>query len=285
PAMKQFSITGSILKRPVSVIMATLIVIGFGIFALMNLKVTLQPSFNIPILAISANYEGVAPKDMENIVVEPLEGAISSVAGIKTISSNINKGSAFIILRLYNGTNVRKTIEEVRAKISRVRGQLPDEVRNPVIFQFDPSNRPIMHLSLKSPTMGLDKLRQLGTDVIQPRLERIEGVASANIRGGLTRTIYINISPQSLAQYNLVPSDIESALRSNNVEIPIGNISTSKNSYSIQALSLYQNVDQIRQTIVKMSPSGVPVRIKDVADVKDAFAKIHTLVEINGENT
>lgn len=283
--MKHFSITDSVLKRPVSVIMATLIVIGFGVFSLTNLKVTLRPSFNIPILAIMTQYEGVAPKDMEDIVVEPLEGAISSVAGIKTISSNINKGSAFIILRLYNGTNVRKTIEEVRAKISRVRGQLPDEVRNPVIFQFDPSNRPIMHLSLKSPTRGLDKLRQLGTDVIQPRLERIKGVASANIRGGLTRTIYINISPQSLAQYNLVPSDIESALRNNNVEIPIGNISTPTNSYSIQALSLYQNVDQIKQTIIKMSPSGVPIRIKDVADVKDAFAKIHTLVEINGENT
>ncbi|HYW34274.1 MAG TPA: efflux RND transporter permease subunit [Balneolaceae bacterium] len=283
--MKKFSITGNILRRPVTVIMATLIVIGFGIFALTNLKVTLRPSFNIPVLAVSVNYQNVAPKDMEQIVVDPIAGAVSSVEGIKTLESHISKGHAFIILRLYDGTNVRKTEEDVRANISRIRNQLPNEVNNPVIFQFDPENFPIMHLSLKSSTRGLDKLRELSTNLIEPRLERLDGVASADTRGGLERTIFVDVNPGSLAQYNMVPSDIENALRNNNVEVPIGNIVTRKNSYSIEAQSRYQNINQIRQTIIKMSQSGVPIRIKDVAKVKNSFADINTLVDINGKNS
>jgi HAE1 family hydrophobic/amphiphilic exporter-1 len=283
--MRQFSITGGVLKRPISVIMVTLIVIGFGIFAFFRLGVSLRPPLNIPILAISVQYQGVAPKDMKQIVVNPIAGAVSSIEGIQEIDSHISKGSAFIILRLYPGTNIRLAEEEARADIGRVRNQLPDEVEDPVIFQFDPNNRPIMHLSLESSTRGLAELHQLGMQFIAPQLERLDGVASADTRGGLTPTIWVNVNPSSLAQYNLVPSDIENALRSNNVEIPIGNIVTPKNSYSVQALSRYQNVGQIKQTIIKMSSTGVPVRVKDVANVVDGFAKITSLVYINGKNT
>jgi HAE1 family hydrophobic/amphiphilic exporter-1 len=286
--MKQFNITDGVLRRPVSVIMVTLIVIGVGIFAFFHLNVTLQPSLNIPILAISVQYQNnqnVAPKDMKRIVVDPIAGAVSSIEGIKEIDSHINKGSAFIILRLYSGTNIRRAEEEARAEISRVRNQLPDEVANPVIFQFDPNDRPIMHLSLESSNRGLAKLRQLGTEFIEPQLERVEGVSSASTNGGLSPTIYVNVTPSSLAQYNLVPSDIERALRNNNVVVPIGNIATPEINFSIQAQSRYQNVDQIRQTIIKMSPEGVPVRIKDVAHVVNGFAQINRVVYINGKNS
>jgi HAE1 family hydrophobic/amphiphilic exporter-1 len=283
--MRQFSLTGGVLKRPISVIMVTLIVIGFGVFSFSRLGVSLRPPLNIPVLAISVDYQGVAPKDMKQIVVNPIAGAVSSIEGIKEIDSYISKGSAFIILRLYPGTNIRLAEEEARADMGRVRNQLPNEVQDPVIFQFDPNNRPIMHLSLKSSTRGLSELHQLGTQFIASQLERIDGVASAETRGGLTPTIWVNIKPSSLAQYNLVPSDIENALRSNNVEVPIGNIVTPKKSFSVEAQSKYQNVDQIRQTIIKMSPTGVPVRVKDVANVENGFAKITSLVYINGKNT
>src|SRR5699024_6497327 len=95
--MKKFTVAGSILRRPITVIMITLVIIGFGVFSLSNLKVTLYPSFNIPILAISTGYSNVAPKDMQQLVVKPIEGAVSSVEGIETLESNISKGSAFII--------------------------------------------------------------------------------------------------------------------------------------------------------------------------------------------
>jgi len=283
--MKKFSIAGKILKRPITVIMITLVVIGFGVFSLSNLKVTMYPSFNIPILAIQTNYSNVAPKDMQQIVVEPLEGAVSSIEGIETLESHISKGSAFIVLRLQNGVNIRNTELKVREAISRIRNELPSEASEPIIFQFDPENFPIMRLSLEAENTGLDELRRLGIEFIEPRLERLPGVASADTRGGLERKIFVDVNPMSLAQYRLVPSDIESALRSNNQEVPVGDIVTGKHTFSVRARSMYQQVDEIKKTIIKTTDSGVPIRIQDVGDVEDSFADINTLVEINGKNS
>ncbi|MDX1672813.1 MAG: efflux RND transporter permease subunit, partial [Balneolaceae bacterium] len=130
-----------------------------------------------------------------------------------------------------------------------------------------------------------DDLRRLGIEFIEPRLERLPGVASADTRGGLERKIFVNVDPMSLAQHRLEPSEIESALRNNNVQMPIGNIIADRTSFSIRAQSMYQNVEEIRQTIIKTTENGVPIRIKDVADVEDSFSEISTLVEINGNNS
>ena len=283
--MKKFSVAGKVLKRPITVIMITLIVIGFGAFSLNKLKVTLYPSFNIPILAISTGYGNVPPEDISRLIVEPIEGAVSAIEGIETMDANISKGSAFIILRLKDGINIRDTELKLRESLGRIRNELPTEASEPVIFQFDPESRPIMRLSLEAGNKGLDELRRLGLEFIEPRIERLPGVASADTRGGLERKIFVNVDPMSLAQHNLVPAEIESALRSNNVETPIGNIIAGKNSYSIRAQSMYDNVEEIKQTIIKRSDNGVPIRIRDVAQVEDSFAEISTLVEINGKNS
>lgn len=283
--MKKFSLAERILNRPISVIMATLVIIGFGIFSLSNLKITMYPSFNIPILAIQTTYGDVAPEDMQKLVAEPIEGAVSAIEGIETLDGNISKGNTFIILRLQNGTDIRRTELKVREAISRIRNELPEEASDPIIFQFDPENFPIMNLSLESDNKGLDELRQLGIEFIEPRIERLEGVASADTRGGLERKIFVNVNPMSLAQHNLFPSDIESPLRSNNVQVPAGDIRTASNSYSVRAESMYGNVEEIQQTIIKTTDEGVPIRIKDVGNVEDSFAEISTLVEINGKNS
>jgi HAE1 family hydrophobic/amphiphilic exporter-1 len=283
--MKKFTLAGRILKRPITVIMITIVVIGFGVFSLGNLKITMYPSFNIPIVAIQTTYSNVAPEDMQNLVVKPIEGAVSSIEGVETLDSNISKGSAFIILRLANGVDMRHTVRKVREEISRIRNELPEESTEPRIFQFDPENFPIMRLSLEADNKGLDELRRLSVDFIEQRIERLPGVASADTRGGLERKVFVNVDPMSLAQHRLVPSDIESAIRSNNQQVPIGNIVTSKNSYSVRAQSMYDRVEEIRQTIIKTTDSGIPIRVRDVAEVEDSFQDISTLVEINGKNS
>ncbi|MAO65134.1 MAG: hypothetical protein CL666_09055 [Balneola sp.] len=283
--MKQFSVAGSILKRPITVIMMTLIVIGFGVFSLTNLKVTLYPSFNIPVLAVSTGYNNVAPEDINRIIVNPIEGALSAIEGIETLEARVNRGSAFIILRLREGSDIRKTELKVRKAIDQIRGELPDQAQEPVIFQFDPENRPIMRLSIDAENRGLDELRNIGLELVETRLERIDGLASAETQGGLERRIYVDVSPMSLAQYNLSPSDIENALRSNNVQLPIGNVVSEKINYSIRAESTYQTVEEIQNTIIRMSENEIPIRVKDVADVSDGFTDITSLVKVNGKNS
>lgn len=283
--MKKFTLTNGILQRPITVIMCTLIIVGFGIFSLTNLRVTLFPSLNIPVLAISSGYQNVAPEDIDRLIATPIEGAVSAIEGIESLESRISRGSAFVILRLYDGTDIRKTELKVQKAIDQIRADLPAQARPPTIFQFDPETRPIMQLSINSGLKGLDELRNLAVDIVEPRLERIVGLASADTRGGLERRIYVDVSPMRLAQHNIVPSEIENAITSNNTQLPMGNVIAQNISYSVRAESMYETVDQIKKTIVKISENGIPIRVEDVADVSDGFTEVTSLVKVNGNSS
>lgn len=283
--MRKFTIAGGVLQRPITVIMMTLIVIGFGVFSLSNLKVTLYPSLNIPVLAVSSGYNNVAPEDINRLIVNPIEGALSAIEGIETLEARVSRGNAFVILRLREGADIRKTEMKVRKAIDQIRGELPQQAQEPVIFQFDPESRPIMRLSIDAENRGLDELRNIGIELVETRLERIDGLASAETQGGLERRIYIDVTPMKLAQHNLAPSDIENALRQNNVQLPIGNIVANRINYSVRAQSTFQSVDEIANTIVSISENNIPIRVKDVAEVSDGFTEVTSLVKVNGRNS
>lgn len=282
--MKEFSITRIILKRPVTAIMMSLLVAGFGIFSLSNLKVTLYPSYEIPVMGISVNYSNVSPDDMLRLVVEPIEAVVMGVEGVESMDSNVRRGGAFLILRLQHGTDIMVTEQKVREAVERIRNQLPEEANEPTIFQFDPESAPIMTVSIESNDMGLDELRQLSLEFVEPRFERIPGVASADTRGGLTRNIYVDLSPEALARHNLLPGEVVSAIRNNNVEQPVGSLVAGRISYSVRAQSMFVNVNEIAQTIVKIE-NETPIRVRDVASVRDDFEDITNIVEINGQNS
>lgn len=282
--MKKITITEKILKRPVTAIMMSLLVIGFGIFSLTNLKVTLYPSFDIPVMGISVNYANVAPDDMLRLVVEPIEGAVMGVEGVESLDSNVRQGGAFMILRLKPGTSIMVTEQKVREAVERIRPNLPSEANEPFIFQFDPDRSPVMTVSVESDVLGLDELRTISTEFIEPRFERIPGVASAETRGGLTRNIYVDLLPAALARHNLMPSQVVNAIRNNNVQQPIGSLVADRISYSVRAQSMYREIEEISQTIVAFQ-NEVPIRVRDIAVVRDDYEEIRNIVEINGRNS
>jgi len=282
--MKKFTLTEKVLKRPVTVFMFSLMVVGFGIFSLTNLKVTLMPSFNIPVLAVSVNYQNVSPDDMSRLVVEPIEGAIMGVDGIESLESNVRQGGAFLILRLKPGINIQQTELKLREAMDRVRNQLPTEANEPVIFQFDPDRSPIMNVSVESEVLGLDELRQLAIEFIEPRFERIVGVASADTRGGLERNFFVNLDPVAMARHRVVPSEVVNGIRNNNIKQPVGNLIAERTSYSIRAESIYRDINEIKQTVIRVD-EGVPLRVSDVARVENTYADINSIVEVNGKNS
>ena len=280
----KYSIVDKILYRPVTVIMLSLLVIVFGLFALSNLKVTLYPSLDIPVVAISTGYRNVNPEDMATLLVEPIEAAIAGIDGVESIESSARKGSAFIRMSLKPGTNARQVELDAREALDRIRNTLPVEATPPVIFQFDPENFPIMRLSIQASNRGLDELRTISIEQIEPLLERIGGVASADTRGGLQRTIYVELNPVQMAQYGLTTSQVESAIRQNNQQIPVGNLVVNRQNYSIRAESVFGNVEEIANTIITNSERE-PVRIRDVGNVMDSFVDVTTLEEVNGRNS
>ncbi|MDI6401301.1 efflux RND transporter permease subunit [Balneolaceae bacterium ANBcel3] len=283
--MKRITVTEKILKKPVTVFMMSLLVVGFGLFSLTNLRVTLMPEFNIPIIAVSVSYPNIAPQDMSRLVVEPIEGAIMGVDGIDEVESNVRRGNAFIILSLKPGTNVDNTEMKVREAIQRIRPSLPMEASEPTVFQFDPESAPIMQLSLESAELGLDDLRVFSEERLEPRFERIHGVASADTEGGLRPSFYISLDPVSMSRHQVMPSDVTRAIRDNNAIQPIGNLVSSGVSYSIRAQSYYQSMDEIEHTVIRLTDDGVPVRVSDVASVENTYAEVTAIEEVNGKNS
>jgi len=277
-------LTKTVLQRPVTVLMLTLVVIGFGLFFLSKLKVTLRPSVNIPVLAVSAGYRNVPPQDMIRLIGEPLEAAVSSLEGVESLETNVRNGRVFIIMRMRSDVNIRAVELKAREVIDRIRPQLPREATPPVIFQFDPDNQPIMRISVQA-NRGLDEIRNTSVELIEPRLERIPGVAAADTRGGLNRFVYVEVNPMDLALHNLLPADIEGAIRANNVQVPVGNLVVDRRSYSIRAESIYQSIEEIENTIVTVASNGIPIRLSDVAVVRDDYEQISNLVEINKKNS
>lgn len=280
----KYKIVDNILHRPVTVVMLSLLVIGFGLFAFSKLKVTLYPSLDIPVVAISTGYRNVNPEDMMKLLVEPIEAAVSGINGVESVESNARKGSAFIRMNLKAGTNARQVELDAREALDRIRNNLPREATQPVIFQFDPENFPVMRLSVEASNRGLDELRTLSIELIEPLLERIGGVASADTRGGLQRMVYVELNPLLVAQYKLTTAQIENAIRQNNVQIPVGNLVSDRRNYSIRAQSVYATVEEIGQTIIANN-DGLPVRVSDVGDVLDSFVDVTSLEEVNGKNS
>lgn len=280
----KYKIVDQILYRPVTVVMLSVLVIGFGFFALSKLKVTLYPSLDIPVVAISTGYRNVNPEDIAKLLVEPIEAAVAGINGVETIESNARKGSAFIRMNLKPGTDARKVELDAREALDRIRNNLPREATPPVIFQFDPENFPVMRLSVQASNRGLDELRTLSIELVEPLLERIQGVASADTRGGLQRTVYVELNPVHMAQYGITTQQVENAIRSNNQQVPLGNLVVDRTSYSIRAQSVYSEVDQIAETII-VNNNGSPVRVRHVGDVLDSFVDVTTIEEVNGRNS
>lgn len=278
------SLIRGILGRPVTVLMICLMLISFGGFALWNLKTTFFPSVNIPVVAITMNYANVAPEDMQRIIVEPVEGAIASVEGVKSIEGSIRRGNAFLRMELEDGVAPQEVEIKVREAVDRIRGTLPREASPPIVFQFDPENFPIMGLSIRSSVRSLEDLREYSVKIAEPLLERIEGVASAETQGGLTRLVKIELDEQKMRQHNLLPLDVEQAIRNNNVQVAAGNIREGRLDYAIRSVSFFEDLEEIQQTIVK-NDNNTPIRVRDVSQVIDGFQDINTLVEINGKNS
>ena len=283
--MKKITITERILRRPVTVFMMSLLVVGFGLFSLANLKITLMPQFNIPVLAVSVNYSNVAPDDMSRLVVEPIEGAIMGVQGIDQLESNVRRGGAFLILSLKPNTDIQYTEMKLREAMERIRPQLPTEANEPVIFQFDPDRAPIMQLSIESSVLGLDELRQLSVEMVEPRFERLHGVASAETQGGLERNFFVSLDPAAMSRHNVVPGQVVSAIQDNNVNQPIGNLVSDRISYSVRAESMFRSLEEIEQTVVRNGEDGVLIRVADVARVENTYADINSIEEVNGNNS
>lgn len=278
-------------SKPTTVLIIFVILAALGIYSTTELPIDLLPDMEMPYMAISTTYTNAGPEEVERAVTRPLESAVSSVTGLDTMQSISSSGSSLIILMLNFGTNLDVATNEIRDKIDLVKGMLPEGVGTPLIIRADPNMLPIMTYAL-SGNRTPEELRQYAEDVIQPRLEQVDGVASASISGGREKAIIVDIPRDRLEAYALSISQIAQMIAAQNVEGAGGTISENDTTYSITTSGEYTSLDDIRNTVVAYKASGgygmgtVPtvhkILLRDIADVYEGYKPVSSLAYLNG---
>ena len=271
------------IKRGITATMIYLIVIGFGIFGLTQLKLDLYPNITIPVVGVMTQYTGVGPEDIENVITRPLEQTLVAVENIDKIISMSSVGNSLVILQFDWDTDIDQSEIDVRKNIDLIRDYLPPDASNPITISFDPSMTPVMLISASSSQLGMAELRRVIDDEVRPRIERLKGVASAASGGGLERQIKVLLDPQKVAAYGIPAQQIVQKLQMENVQIPAGVVDDEYQEYSVRTYGEYRTVEQIANTVIG-NVSGTPIYLKNVANVIDGYKEQSQIVRNNGED-
>jgi HAE1 family hydrophobic/amphiphilic exporter-1 len=269
--------------RPITFLMGTLILLGFGLFGLQNLRLNLYPDVSFPTITVYTSYEGVAPEDIETLVTRPIEESVGSISGIRRVRSLSSQGASVVKLNFEWGTDLYEAENDVRKELGFVERSIPDDAETPLVFSYDPNQEPIVVLTLTSNARSARELRTYSKQVLEQRIERVNGIASAETSGGLERQINVRIDNEKMRLYNITISEIAQKLQQENIQVPAGQLTEGNTNYSLRTLGEFKNVDQIRNTIITVR-DGQPLLLKDIADVIDGIEQPIGNVRVNGEN-
>jgi len=271
------------IQRPVMMTMISCIVILLGGISLTRLPVDLLPDIAQPTINVRVNYTGVGPLEMEELVTRPLEQQLSAVSALEQMNSNSNEGNSNITLNFIWGHDLNEAMDDIRMRLDRVRNRLPEDADPPTIQKSDPNQMPIMGLAVESTDGSLDRvaLRELAENMLSPRIERVPGVAAVTVNGGLRRQIHVDLSREKISALNLSVDRITNVLRNENQNIPIGEIYRGDRAFLLRSQGQFENLEQIRNLVVQ-TQSGVPVYLKDIAEVRDSTEDNRSVLRING---
>lgn len=268
-------------KRPVAVTMLFLIVLLLGVVSVSRLNMDLLPELNLPMAIAITSYDGVGPEEIENLVTRPIEGVLGTVNGIKNISSTSSMGSSMVMTEYAWGTDMNFAVNQMREKLDLIAAALPADAGKTTLIKLDPNLMPVMVLGFGG-DLDLESLNKLATDIIQPRLERVNGVASVYIDGGVQREIRISAVPQRLQAYGLSLDSIISYLRMENRNTSAGTVEEGLREHVVRVTGEFKDVQEIENLNIPL-PSGGSIRLGELARVEDTFKDKNVFVYMDGD--
>lgn len=269
-------------KRPVTVLMGVITILILGIVSIMDLSIDLLPNMNIPVAVVSTTYPNVGPEEVEKLITKPLEQAIETTPNIKTVTSTTVEGNSIIIAQFNDSTDMDFAALDMREKVDMVKGFLPDGAGEPMVLKIDPSAQSVMSISVTG-KKDLEQLQAFVEDNIQPKLERIAGVASADISGGLQKQVLISLNQEKLEGYGLSIDYISQILMAENLNAPGGNVNKGNKKLLVRTMGEFTSIDEIESTPIPLKTGGV-VLLKDIATVSLTNKDIESLAITNGKN-
>lgn len=257
-----------------SMIAMILVVVGFITFSRLGLD--LFPDIEFPTVSVITTYRGASSEDIEKTITKPLEQVVSSVSRVKKVTSTTTEGSSVITVEFEWGTNLDFAAQDVRDQIGLYRNYLPSEASDPLVVKFNLAQLPIVFWGVTAPMPNAD-LKKLLEDDVAPRLERIDGVASAQVFSTDIREILVEVDKTALVSRNLSLDRVLASLGMENLNLPAGFIVERHSDFVLRTIGEFQSLDDIRRVVIGATAGGVPIYLEDIAEVKDTLKETRFL--------
>jgi multidrug efflux pump len=269
------------IRRPVLATVMSLLLVLVGLISFDRLSLREYPRIDEPVVTVNTRLLGASAEVIESQVTKPLEDSIAGIDGVDIMTSVSRTESSQITVRFKLSKDPDTAAAEVRDRVSRVRGRLPDAVDEPVIAKVEADATPTIWLAYTSTTMGPLELTDLINRVVKPRLQTIPGVADVQVGGDRRYAMRVWVDPDKLAAYRLTVQDVEDALRRQNLEVPAGRIESQQREFSVTSRTDLNTVAEFNDIALK-TVGGHTVRLRDVARVQEAAANERSRVRLNG---
>jgi HAE1 family hydrophobic/amphiphilic exporter-1 len=274
------------LQNPVFATMVMLALVVMGIFSFQRLKVDQFPNIDFPVVVISTEYPGASPEIVESEVSKKIEEGVNSIAGISTLTSRSYENQSVVIMEFQLQIDGRKAAEDVREKVASLRPLLRTEVKEPRVLRFDPSSRAVWSLAVIPDGNRLNavELTNWSEQVLKKRLENVRGVGSVTLVGGSKREINLYLNPANMEALGVTAEQVVAAVRNENQDLPVGAIRSLEQERMVQISSRMQRPEDFGRIIVARK-NGTPIRLSQVATVKDGAQELENLALYNGQRT
>jgi len=278
------SISEHFIRRPVMTVLLNLAIVAAGIIGYRFIPVAALPSYNTPVINVTANLPGASPETMATSVALPLEKQFQTIPGLAVISSSNTLGSTTVTLEFDEARNVDAAAVDVQAARLRAQRSLPIEMTQlPSYRKVNPADSPILFIALTSPSMNLADLQDFAEHLISPTLSTLNGVAQVNIFGAKRFAVRVRVDPGALAARNLTLDELRASLTAANANTPVGTLEGPRQILTLQANKQLENAAQYAELIVSVK-GGTPVRLREVAQVEDSYETLKSSANFNGES-
>ncbi len=276
-SLPEFSI-----KKPVTILMVTLIVLLFGTVSLTKLPVELYPNTSFGEISIIIQVRGgIPPTEVEAMVTKPIEEVVATVSDLEQLLSISKEGESTVVLSFNPGTDMDFAALEVREKFAKIKNQLPKEIEKPVIAQFQQGDVPVVIMAATSEVRSTEEIRKIVDGSLKEELKRVSGVANVEIAGGRERKILVEMDQVRLAAFGISTDEVTSVLGANNLNLLSGEVRSTENRTLVRMIGEFESVSAIKNLALRRESSGTIIRVKDVALVKDSYLEPNEYSRLN----
>ncbi len=269
------------IRNPIPAILGFILLTFMGIMAFKAMKIQLFPDIDLPMITVTASMPGASPDQMEAEVARKIENVLASAQGLKHLYTQVKSGTAIVSAEFRLERDSRLALEDVRSAVSRIRGDLPREMLDPVINKVELSGKPLMTYTISAPSMSEEELSWFVDNNITKLLLGVKGVGAVSRVGGVLRQVRVELDPIKMLGLNLTASEISSQLRQIQQEAPGGRTDLGGMEQTVRMVATVNTVEQLAQMEISLR-DGRHVRLDQVADVSDAIAERRSAALLNG---